>query len=254
MNHKHKMFLFFFFVFLLVACSEPQQRNKITVQFWSDNQQLGCEDNEKLANSKLKIEQVGLFLSNLTLVNENVTIPLQLSKNPWQTASVALMYLPSDCQQSHNQTLMFDTHIDQHLPQTLTFNVGVPFDLNHQNPLSQSSPLNLPSMFWAWQNGHKFLRLDLKAKKEPFSFHLGSVGCASSSRVRAPESPCAEPHFFSFKLDKQERGEVLRIDLDKLLDGIELSPESSCLFHGEQESVCQLLMDNLQTNQVFEWL
>jgi uncharacterized repeat protein (TIGR04052 family) len=253
MNCKLKLFCFFL-VFLLLACSEPHQSNKITIQFWSDNQQLGCEGSEKLLNSKFKIEQLGLYLSNLTLVNDGDAMPTQLSKNPWQTDSVALIYLTSDCQQSHNQVLTFDADIDKELPQTLTFNVGVPFELNHQNPLSQASPLNIPSMFWAWQTGHKFLRLDLKTTDEPFSFHLGSVGCASSSRVRAPDSPCVEPNFFSFKLDKQQRGEVLKVNLDKLLDGIELGPENSCLFHGEQEPACQLLIENLQTNQVFEWL
>ncbi|MFT4941278.1 MAG: putative repeat protein (TIGR04052 family) [Paraglaciecola sp.] len=253
MNYKQSLFCFFF-VFLLTGCSEPQQDNKITIQFWADNQQLGCKDNERLANSKFKIEQLGLYLSNLTLLNSGTTMPLQLAKNPWQTEAVALMYLSSDCQQSHNQTLTFDTDFDKKLPQTLTFNVGVPFELNHQNPLSQASPLNLPSMFWAWQNGHKFLRLDLITTDKPFSFHLGSVGCASSSRVRAPESPCAEPNFFSFKLDKQQQGEVLKVNLDKLLDGIDVGPENSCLFHGEQEPACLLLIENLRTNQVFEWL
>ena len=241
-------------VFILIGCSESQQGNKIVVQFWADNQQLVCESSKKLANSKFRIEQLGLYLSNFTFLNDDAILPSQLSDNPWQVDSVALMYMSTDCQQSHNQALTFETGIDIKLAQSLTFNVGVPFELNHQNPLSQTSPLNIPSMFWVWQTGHKFLRLDLTAKNKPFAFHLGSVGCASSSRVRAPEFPCAEANYFSFKLDKMQRGEVLKVNLDRLLEGVELGPENSCLFHGVQEPACQLLINNLRTNQVFEWL
>lgn len=253
MKYKQQLFGFFLF-FILVGCSELQKNDKITVQFWANNQQLGCEGSEEPANAKFGIEQLGLYLSNFTFLNEGATIPLRLSENPWQAEDVALMYISSDCEQSYNQTLTFDASIDKQRAQTLTFNVGVPFELNHQNPLRQPSPLNLASMFWAWQTGHKFLRLDLNSTDKPFSFHLGSVGCASASRVRAPESPCSEANFFSFKLDKQQQGEVLRVNLDKLLEGIELEPENSCLFHGVQEPACQLLIKNLRTNQVFEWL
>ena len=45
---------------------------------------------------------------------------------------------------------------------SLSFNIGVPFAINHQNPLLQESPLNDSSMFWAWRNGYKFVRWDMQ--------------------------------------------------------------------------------------------
>ena len=54
----------------------------------------------------------------------------------------------------------------------------MPWQLNHQNPLTASSPLNISEMFWSWQLGHKFLRFDsnvLLAKKEGLEAKLGEL-------------------------------------------------------------------------------
>ena len=42
------------------------------------------------------------------------------------------------------------------------FKVGVPFDLNHRDLTQQPSPLSLSRMFWAWNSGYKFMRIDMK--------------------------------------------------------------------------------------------
>ena len=60
----------------------------------------------------------------------------------------------------------------------IEFMLGVPFDRNHGNPLHAAPPLDGPAMFWSWQSGHKFVRLDLA---DVWSLHLGSTGCVSRS-------------------------------------------------------------------------
>ena len=37
------------------------------------------------------------------------------------------------------------------------FTLGVPFDLNHANPLTAAAPLDRGELFWSWQLGYKFL-------------------------------------------------------------------------------------------------
>ncbi len=59
----------------------------------------------------------------------------------------------------------------------LRFKIGVPASLNHQNPATAPSPLNLSTLFWAWQSGYKFARIDGRSGMNAFNIHLGSTGC-----------------------------------------------------------------------------
>jgi uncharacterized repeat protein (TIGR04052 family) len=134
----------------------------------------------------------------------------------------------------------------------LIFELGVPFALNHLNPLTQPSPLNLPAMFWSWRAGYKFLRLDLFNPSESWVFHLGSTGCVADSVMRAPKMACAEPNRMQFALKPQGAGTALLVHLDRLLAGVSLEAQQSCLLQPEQQS-CQILLNNLASGQVFEW-
>lgn len=79
----------------------------------------------------------------------------------------------------------------------IAFKVGVPFALNHQDAAVAPSPLNLSAMFWNWNGGYKFLRVDaaVVGGDTPFLLHLGSTGCiddgnggvASCARPNRPE-------------------------------------------------------------------
>lgn len=76
----------------------------------------------------------------------------------------------------------------------IRFSIGVPFALNHANPLTAPAPLDRSELFWTWQSGHKFLRVDLLDAGREWSFHLGSTGCTSPSALRPPATPCAQPN------------------------------------------------------------
>src|SRR5690606_29817368 len=43
----------------------------------------------------------------------------------------------------------------------LTFTLGVPFGQNHIDPTLSPAPLNTTGMFWNWQNGFRFVRIDM---------------------------------------------------------------------------------------------
>ena len=104
--------------------------------------------------------------------------------------------------------------------QALEFDLGVPFERNHANPLTAPPPLNAASMFWTWQTGYKFLRLDLGTD---WSFHLGSTGCVSESAVRPPEA-CRQPNRATIRLPAAAAFDgVVAVDLDGLLAGIDIA-------------------------------
>ncbi len=83
----------------------------------------------------------------------------------------------------------------------VAFKLGVPFALNHANPLTARTPLNESAMYWVWQQGYKFFKLDsTSASGEGVSFHLGSAGCESESALRPPIVECRYPNRVSIVL------------------------------------------------------
>jgi len=76
----------------------------------------------------------------------------------------------------------------------LKFDLGIPFALNHGNASTAPSPLNFTAMFWSWNAGYKFLRIDTGDDK--FRMHLGSTGCDGGS-PSSPPTTCARPNIGS---------------------------------------------------------
>jgi uncharacterized repeat protein (TIGR04052 family) len=65
----------------------------------------------------------------------------------------------------------------------VVFDMGLPFELNHADVAAAKAPLNVSAMWWNWQFGYKFARIDLKTKspapRDAFLIHLGSTGCGA---------------------------------------------------------------------------
>ena len=66
----------------------------------------------------------------------------------------------------------------------LRFTVGVPFRVNHANPLTAGPPLDDPDMHWHWRSGYKFLRVGVANGDDGFWLHAGSAGCEGTVGVR----------------------------------------------------------------------
>ena len=146
-----------------------------------------------------------------------------------------------------NWAVDFQTTVLMNNASRIRFTLGVPFEVNHLNPIHQPSPLNLSSMFWVWQTGHKFMRIELATNNEQWLFHLGSTGCQSTSVMRPPKQQCRYPNRFTFDLPitEQNDGDLwLNMDLAALLSNVDLSALSSC--QSEHDNIsCQQLLTNL---------
>jgi uncharacterized repeat protein (TIGR04052 family) len=269
-----KALVFFLLGFLTVfmsSCSRLNDVESIKVEIWHNGSPLNCNafDSHQQVWS---IQQLAFFMSNVKLSDETTVYEPLLSSTPWQTDNVVLIQpnlngcapksednnIPVQTDSGASETLKSNDYLQFLLPvdldasEQLSFTLAVPFDLNHQNPLLQPSPLNLPSMFWSWRSGHKFFRLDLQAPDKNWVFHLGSVGCTAVSTMRSPQSECVQPNRVDFQLDKKHNGTTLVMHLDRLIANISMQNNNSCLFQLGQES-CSILMSNLKTKDVFEW-
>jgi uncharacterized repeat protein (TIGR04052 family) len=291
--------------FILAACQpETQKKNVLRVNFTPHfaGQALQCGQAISLRNQQWQTLAFSMFLSEFSL---NDTKSVILDDNDWQSQQVGLIRYVADCgQQSANMsisgvienvsnsntetpdlyTLMRSNTLDTKQKIRLNFTIGLPFKLNHQNPLIQPSPLNDSSMFWAWRNGYKFIRWDMQSTavkseastsinntasnlaSDSWSFHLGSIGCESAAMVRAPKQACAQSNSVaqSLLLDKDsisideisqhETSLVLNVDihLDEILGSVELTRQNSCMFSSIDNITCNELLENLKSQLVFQ--
>lgn len=138
--------------------------------------------------------------------------PIKLEQDgKWQLDELALLDFEdgtNGCNATGNADL--NTSIRGTVPEGdykgLAFTVGVPFDKNHVDPTLSPSPLNVTGMFWNWQNGFRFVRIDMvptdRAEDGPkgWFLHLGSTQCAAESKTEAPSS-CKNPNHMPVSFD-----------------------------------------------------
>lgn len=110
-------------------------------------------------------------------------VPLELKQDGvWQHEDVALIDLEDGSGSCANGSSEVNDTIVGEAPEGeyegVRFVLGVPFAQNHGDAAVAPSPLNLTPMFWSWQAGYKFARIDLKsAAQDLWAIHLGSTGC-----------------------------------------------------------------------------
>lgn len=220
-----------FFVHVLYGCSPTL--TEVSVKLFYEGAEVQCGDHLNIAGVQWQISNFAFYLSAPETAKQQ------------RAQDVVLFDWNRDC----GKPLLLSSPIQASL--TSGIQIGVPFSLNHVNPLTQSHPLNVSNMFWSWQSGHKFMRLDMKSEQDAWAYHLGSVGCVSASAVRSPETACKYPN--TVTLEKNPGQNQLHIHLEKLFDGIVLKAQNRCVMHGANETSCEILYNNLQRGSVFQW-
>ena len=190
---------------------------------------------------------LSFYVSDPRLVDaRGKSVPLRLDEeHPWQTKRNALLSLQSPCTREEDDfgNRIVQGSIRKGDFEHVEFELGVPFEMNHTNPLRAPAPLNVPTMFWTWQTGYKFLRIDLAGR---WAFHIGSTGCHSASAVRPPAEPCRHPNLATIRLPVGTTDETrIRIALDELLRDTNISEAENCLDAYAEKSTCRKLVQRL---------
>lgn len=213
---------------LLVSC-QKQPPTAVSVQLLWQGQPIAC--GQALPLKGWQLEQIQFYLADFQLNGQ----PQLLSANDWQSQQIAL--LGTDCHSAGQWQVLFQQPLSSG---ELSFTLGVPQSLNHQNPLTAKSPLQQSDMHWSWQTGYKFFRLDLQGPKGGWSMHLGATGCSSASVMRAPTLPCVAPNRPRVLLNFQQ-GAELTLDLAPLFAQLTPAMDNSCMSDPNQKS-CQVLL------------
>ena len=217
----------------ICACT-PHGDDSVTVQF------------RLLNGSDGMVRDLRFYVSDIELLDEaGRAYPLSLrSDQQWQSDRVALIDMIGE---NNNISIrgelaratLSGAELSGAALSGIRFTVGVPFELNHVNPMTAAAPLNRGDLFWSWQSGYKFLRVDLADAAREWSFHLGSTGCVSASALRAPESPCAQPNRVKVEL----RGfdptrEPILVRVDELFTSMHAPESGTCTGHYAHDPGC----------------
>jgi hypothetical protein len=113
--------------------------------------------------ASLVLSDFRFYVQDIELKNSaGAWVPVRLDENKFQNNNVALLDFEDGCGAMGNPDL--NDSVLGSVPAGdyagLRFKMGVPFEMNHVNSATAPSPLNVSTLFWNWQGGYKFLRID----------------------------------------------------------------------------------------------
>lgn len=184
-------------------------------------------------DAEIHFNDFRFYVSNVQLLTaDGAAVPLALvADGMWQNESVALLDFEdgtAGCSEIGNAAL--NGQVMGMAPAGeyagVQFDLGVPFDLNHVDVTAAESPLNIAALWWNWQGGYKFIRVDVvtdAAEDSAWNLHLGSTGCTSPAAVVPPSDLCSRPNITTVTLDNFDlEADVIIADLGGLLSGVPL--------------------------------
>lgn len=171
-----------------------------------------------------------LYVHDVRLVSTDGTeVPLALTDDgAWQLEGLALLDFEDKTGLCSNGTPQMNTQLVGTLPpghySGLRFKVGVPFELNHQDASVARSPLNVTTLFWGWEGGYKFLRLEGRtAGLSGHVVHLGSTECQTSGINQV--TSCQHPNIIDVEIpgyDPEQSSSAVVLDVAALFAGSNL--------------------------------
>lgn len=150
----------------------------------------GAYDGVGATSTELTLLDYRFYVHDVRLVTEDGReVPLELAQDgAWQHQDVALLDFEGgdgcDSGTATTNTTVRGTVSEDATFTGVRFRLGVPFELNHADASTAPAPLNYTSMFWSWNAGYKFLRVEGRTTGLPdgWRVHLGSTGCEGDGR------------------------------------------------------------------------
>lgn len=239
------------------ADEEVEQTEPVELEFAAVVGEAGFECGQDyqlgVAATPAQVSDLRFYVSEVFLVGEGgERVPLALEDDGiWQNGEVALLDFEDGSGACENGNAEMNKVVRGRVRagsyEAVEFRVGVPFEQNHQNSAVADSPLNVTSMFWSWQGGYKFLRVDGKAAGEGgFRVHLGSTACEAEDSASAPRS-CGNPNRVEVRLEEFEAGrDVIEFDVAELFAGVDMTPDEE-----GNSAVCMSSPDHQVCEEIF---
>lgn len=185
------------------------------------------------AGTSAQLADARLFVSGIELRNaRGEWVALGLDGSRWQHQGVALLDFEDGADAcAGSGTSDLNDRVTGVVPpgsyDGLRYDVGIPFELNHNDQATAPAPFNTPGMFWNWRGGYKFVRVDWVPQSTPverWNVHLGSVACDAPAPTQAPAAPCGRPNLPRVELDRFDPdADLVEVDLGALVRNANLS-------------------------------
>lgn len=155
------------------------------------------------------LQDFRLYVHDVRLVTEDGReVPVTLEQDDeWQLEDIALLDFETGGADCPNGDAATNTTVRGTVPEAgpftgVRFTLGVPFERNHDDVSAAPAPLNATAMFWNWQGGYKFIRVDGRsmALDDGFFLHLGSTGC-DGDPLTGGVTNCSQPNRVEVALD-----------------------------------------------------
>jgi uncharacterized repeat protein (TIGR04052 family) len=209
-------------------------------------------------NSRITPTDFRLYVHNLRLIDaQGKETPVALEQDgKWQLENIALLDFENGSGPCANGTPDTRDFVKGTAPAGkytgVKYSVGVPFERNHAEPAKAPSPLNLTQLFWVWNAGYKFARIEMQTTGLPqgWILHLGSTGCTPGETEQTIPTSCKFPNRAEITLaDFDVSRDLVVTDLKGLLDGANVDvnqPKTArgCM-SGQTDSDCAPLFANL---------
>lgn len=208
-----------------------------------------------LSNDTIIPSDLRLYLSNVRLIDDKGReTPVALTQDGiWQLEDIVLLDFENKVAPCNLGTVQTNSTVRGTVPPGtytgIRFSLGVPFRFNHGDASTAPSPLTLTAMFWSWQAGYKFLRID--EALDTVRVHLGSTGCVALTPTTV--SHCERPNIGEVYLpDFDPATDIIAVDLKALLADSDLQvnqPDTppGCMSTPE-DSDCAPILQNLGVN------
>ncbi len=189
------------------------------------------------AGTNANLRDFRLYIHDVEVATDaNRKLAVSLESNIWQSSGVALLDFKTrgdSCGGDLKDTHKVITGTVELNPgeaiNGVSFKIGLPASLNHQNPTDAVSPMNIPGLSWNWQVGHKFMRLDIAPiggiirptdgtyNGTTWNFHLGSTNCSGDPAL-GEKVTCARNNRPEVNLNDFTPGEdIIVIDYGALI-------------------------------------
>ena len=180
----HRLVLLISLLLALSACSRRPIELVVPFEAIYGGDVIRCDS----ADSGPRLTDLRFYVASVRAIRDDgVTVEILLHPdNEWQQADLALLDFEDGTGACDNGTPATNTVLRGTLPageyRGLLFTIGVPFDLNHGDPLLAAAPLDDTAMHWHWRAGYKFMRAGVRTADDGFWIHLGSTACEGTVR------------------------------------------------------------------------
>jgi len=225
----------------LAACPGSDDPVAITLPFNAlvNGEAANCSG-EYMVGSGDRLVSLGdarILISGIQVQDaEGTWFDVELSVNDWQDGDVALLDFEDGTNAcADSGTAETNSVITGTVPEgdysALRFDVGVPFEKNHNDSATAPAPLNAPGMFWTWQGGYKFVRVDWVVDGDVpsrWNVHVGSTGCVSDGSTVGPEEACSNPNLSTVTLVGVDPfSDTVDIELSELVASVDVAANTA---------------------------